>query len=331
MIRLAPYRMRVCGNGVIAALVALVCAAPQVGAQARAQVRAQVQAGTLVRPETTTVGQHFVATVQVRVPSGTSVTFPRKPDSAAHVDSAGAFARRDSTAGGFTYSTATYVLAAWDTGTQGVGLSAVTIVEPAGTKSVPLTGFQVYVRSVLPRDTALRKPKPFRPVVSIAAFDWMPWILAAIAAALLAAVLVAWRKWCERRSRGRTPYEVARSEFARIEASRLIDAGESDRHAVDMVRVMRVYLAAVVPAALRSATTHELAVALTHESLVPAHRVITILDETDRIKFAAQRSTSDRARDIGVEARSIVDSVHSALDARASEARASEAGQAKAA
>ncbi len=295
-----------------AVLIALACAA--------APARAQVQAGTLVRPETTTVGQHFVATVQVRVPTGTSVTFPGRPDSAAHVDSAGTYARRDSSAGGYTYATATYVLAAWDTGAQGLGLSGVTIVTPTGSRLVPLNGLQVYVRSVLPRDTTLRKPKPFRPLVPIAAFDWLPWVVAAIAAALLALVFVAWRKWRGRRLRGLTPYEAAQREFARIDETRLIDEGEPERYAVEMVRVMRMYLAAVIPAAMRSATTHELAVGLRNESLVPAHRLISALDETDRIKFAAQRSTADRAREIGVEARAIVETVHVALAARAAEA-----------
>ena len=302
---------------------ALAAAMAAVGAAAicsPSTLRGQIQAGTVVRPETTTVGQHFVAKVQVRVPSGTSVSFPGRPDSSAHVDSAGAYARRDSSAGGYTYATATYVLAAWDTGAQALGLSAVTIVTPSGSRIVPLNGFQVYVRSVLPRDTTLRKPKPFRPVAPIATFNWLPWLIAAIAAALLTLLLYAWRRWRQRSLRGLTPYDAAQREFARIEQERLIDAGEPERHAGEMVRVMRIYLAAVIPMARRSATTYELTRALPRESVVPSPDVIGLLDETDRIKFAAQRTTGERARKIGDGARAVVERVHHALQARDAEA-----------
>ena len=90
--------------------------------------RVDIQAGTAVRPETTTVGQHFIATIRVRVPVGYQIRFPARPDSAAQVDSAGPMVRTDSTAGGYTESTANYVLAAWDTGGQRLGRDSVTVV-----------------------------------------------------------------------------------------------------------------------------------------------------------------------------------------------------------
>ncbi|HEY7899198.1 MAG TPA: hypothetical protein VIC03_12370, partial [Gemmatimonadaceae bacterium] len=145
---------------------------------------AQVQLGTAVRPETTTVGQHFVATVRVRVPVGTEVKFPARPDSGVQVDSAGATVRTDSTAGGFTESTMNYVLAAWDTGAQRLGLDSVTVVADGTERIAALNGFSVYVRSVLPVDTALRKPKPFRPVVAGTVINWTPWLIAAAILAL---------------------------------------------------------------------------------------------------------------------------------------------------
>ncbi len=282
-----------------------------------ANAAAQVQAGTAVRPETTTVGQHFVATVVVKVPVGIRVNFPTRPDSAAHVDSAGPSVRRDSSAGGFTYATANYTLAAWDTGFQRIGLDTLTVVTSAGARLVPLNGFQVYVRSVLPRDTALRKPKPFRPVVPVPVFNWLPWLIGALIAAVVGVLIYAWRSWRERRARGLGPFQTAEQEFRRIESENLIAAGAPERHAVLMAGVMRVYLAAVVPPAMRSATTHELAIRLHSANAVPLQRVIAVLDETDRIKFARERSTADRARDIGAEARAIVASVNSALEAEA--------------
>lgn len=276
---------------------------------------AQLQVGTVVRPETTTVGQHFAATIRVRVPAAMQVRFPTRPDSSAHVDSAGAVARRDTTAGGFTESTVTYVLAAWDTGGQRLGLDSVTIVTPTGERVAALSGFHVYVRSVLPRDTALRQPKPFRPVVPVAAFNWLPWLIAAVGALLAAILIIIWRNWRRRVARGLTPLQLAERDFSRIESQRLIESGETERYAVEMVGVLRVYLAAVVPIAAQSATTHELAVTLRRAPVVPMQRLIDVLDTTDLIKFARERSTAERAREIGAEARRLVTETSAALDA----------------
>jgi hypothetical protein len=283
--------------------------------------RVQVQAGTAVRPETTTVGQHFVATIRVRVPVGYRVKFPARPDNGSQVDSAGPVARTDSTAGGFTESTANYVLAAWDTGAQRLGLDSVTVVTPTGDRLAALSGFQVYVRSVLPRDTALRKPKSFRPAIPVTPFNWLPWLIAAAIAMLAAILFVVWRNWRRRVAIGLTPLQLAERDFAGIESQRLLESGESERYAVEMVAVVRVYIASVVPAAAQSATTHELAAALLREQVIPLQRLVDVLDTTDLIKFARKRSTVERAREVGVEARRIVTEVAAMLDA-ASTARA---------
>lgn len=276
--------------------------------------RGQVQVGTAVRPETTTVGQHFVATIRVRVPVGTQLRFPARPDSSAQADSAGAVTRTDVTANGFTESTVNYVLAAWDTGAQRLGLDSVTVITPAGERLAALNGFQVYVRSVLPRDTSLRQPKPFRPVVAVTAFNWLPWLIAAAVVALATIMLLIWRNWRRRVARGLTPLQLAERDFARIESQRLIESGETERYAVEMVGVLRVYLANVVPAAAQSATTHELAVRLRHTAVMPVQRVIDLLGAADLIKFARERSTAQRAREIGAEARRIVVETSAALD-----------------
>ncbi|HSU97060.1 MAG TPA: hypothetical protein VLI40_07515, partial [Gemmatimonadaceae bacterium] len=186
-----------------------------------------VQVGTAVRPETTTVGQHFVATVRVRVPDGTRVIFPTRPDSGAHVDSAGATTRTESTAGGFTESTVNYVLAAWDTGGQSLGLDSIVVIGPSGQRTVALRNFAVHVRSVLPADTSLRKPKPYRPVVAVTPFNWIPWAIAAAAIALLGLLIWLWRRWRRRVARGLSPRQIAERDFARIDSQRLIESGES--------------------------------------------------------------------------------------------------------
>jgi hypothetical protein len=287
---------------------------------AQLQAQGQVQLGTVVRPETTTVGQHFVATIRVRVPAGTQVRFPARPDSSAQVDSAGAVARTDSTVGGFTQSTVSYVLAAWDTGAQRVGLDSVVVVTAGTERTAAINGFQVYVRSVLPRDTALRKPKPFRPVVAVAAFNWTPWLIAAALAILAALLLAVWRRWRRRRALGLTPLEIAERDFARIESQRLIESGESERYAIEMAAVMRGYLARVVPAAAQSATTHELALSLRHTTVVPLPQVLDVLDATDLIKFARERSSAERAREIVTASRGVVAQTAAAVAAAATAA-----------
>lgn len=286
----------------------------------------QVQLGTSVRPETTTVGQHFVATIRVRVPAGAEVRFPARPDSTAHVDSAGATVRTDTTVGGFTESTMNYVLAAWDTGAQRLGLDSVVIVADGAERLAALNGFNIHVRSVLPLDTALRKPKPFRPVIAGTAFNWLPWLIAAVVAALLAIIYFGWRRWRRNATRGLTPLQRAQREFARIDSERLVESGETERYAVEMVRVVRTYLASVVPVVSASNTTHELVVALKQNTVIPVQRLIGILDETDLMKFARERSTVERAVEIGAESRRIVGETAASLEtetiALASAARA---------
>lgn len=275
----------------------------------------RVQSGTLVRPETTTVGQHFVVTVRVRAPAGARLTFPARPDTAARVDSAAAAVRTDVTANGFTESTVNYVLAAWDTGAQRLGLDSVSVVTATGVQQLPLGGLEVYVRSVLPRDSALRQPKPFRPVVALSAFNWLPWLIAAAVAALVGMVAFAWRAIRRRRARGLTALQIAEREFTRIESERLVEAGQPERYAVEMVEVVRVYLARVLPSAARSTTTYEIAAALTRTTVVPVAALLSILRVTDLVKFARERITAQTALGIGAEARRIVAETASAIDA----------------
>jgi hypothetical protein len=115
--------------------------------------------------------------------------------------------------------------------------------------------------------------------------------------------------------RGLTPLQVAQREFARIDSQRLVESGETERYAVEMAGVVRGYLASVIPAFVRSATTREVATALDRTTTVPVGRLIAILDETDLIKFARGRSSVERAVAIGAESRLIVNETAAALDA----------------
>ena len=60
--------------------------AQQVEAQVQQQAQEPVQIGVGVRPDTVTVGEHFLMTVRVRAPKGAEIGFPVGPDSGAAVD-----------------------------------------------------------------------------------------------------------------------------------------------------------------------------------------------------------------------------------------------------
>lgn len=302
----------------VAAIAALAVAAPSlVHAQAsRASARsaaptttsvpADVQLGTAVQPETVTVGQHFTATIRVRVPSGGQLRFQARPDSAAAVDSAAPSVRTDTRAATYDESTVRYVLAAWDTGAQAIGIDDVVVSTSAGERIVPLSGLRVFVRSVLPADTTKRVPKPPRDAIAVSVFNWIPW---AIAAAILALVaLIAWIIWrWRRRARAPlSPYAWAQRELARI-AQTGWETSDPARYGVAVTDVLRGYLARSFPAARLSETTRGLDSSLASVRAVPRDRVIPLLDAIDLVKFAKRGMSADDARAAGTTVREIVE------------------------
>jgi hypothetical protein len=268
-----------------------------------------VQASVAVQPETVTVGQHFVATVRVRAPRGSTIEFPVGTGTPSTVDTAAATRRRDTTTADGVEATSAYVLAAWDTGTVTLGLGDVVIHTPAGDQRVSLSGTSVSVRSVLPADTALRVPKPPRPVIQVTPFNWLPWIIAAIVAALLGFAAWLWAWFRRRAQRPVTPLTWAEREFQRIEAMHLLDAGQGERHAILMTGVLRTYLDRRFATLGPSATTRELAGRLRTVSVVPYDRTVGVLERVDLLKFARQTVSRDQALAIGTESRALVQQI----------------------
>jgi hypothetical protein len=282
------------------------------------------QLGVKLTPDTVTVGQRFVAVFRVRAPNGATIEFPTKSDSAA---AASATATEligkpliqqipDSTG---TSMTAAYRLAAWDVGPQPLGLPDVVIRLNGKTGYVSLADRSVFVRSVLPEDSALRVPKPPRPAIVLAPFNWLPWIL--LAAALVAAGIL-WRVWVWYRNRKNAPvdpFTAAEREFERVIALKLVEGGEGERHAALMSDVMRDYLAARVPGVKRSHTSSEL-LAESGEIYPAARNLGELLWRTDLIKFAGLRVAPDEAEKLGASARAIVRSVEDFLVEREAEA-----------
>ena len=298
-----------------------VLSAQRTRASAPASSRApiDVQLGTAIQPETVTVGQHFTATVRVRVPSGATLRFQMHPDSGAAVDTAAATTRTDAHAATYDESTVRYVLAAWDTGAVPIGLDDVVVATSAGERMVPLTGLRVMVRSVLPADTTKRVPKPPRDRVGVTTFDWLPWLIALGVLALLA--LIAWIiwRWRQRARQPLTPYAWAQRELARIDATGWADA-EPVRYGVAVTDVLREYLVRSFPAARRSETTRELATSLASVTAVPRERTVALLEAIDLVKFAQRGMKPEDARATGATVREIL----VATERRLAEERAAE-------
>jgi hypothetical protein len=293
-------------------------------AQQSASTAFDVRLGVQVRPDTVTVGQRFIVVVRVAAPRGSIVRFPEALDSAAQsstlapqligrplIDSA-------VISGSLVHSGA-YRFTAWDIGAQALGLPAIAVEHNGRIGYVSLAAQRVFVRSVLPADTTLRKPKPARPPMQLPTIDWRPLIALLIALAIAALLWWAWRAWRRRRNRPLPPFQAAERDFARIEAMGLIAAGDADRHVALMTDVMRQYLAARVEAVLPSNTTAELL-----RGIAPiqhaAPDIVDLLGRADLVKFARGHVTGAEAAELGARARSIVRAVEDYFVAREREA-----------
>lgn len=292
---------------------------------AAAQERA-VSAGVSLSKDTVTIGEPFELRVRIRAPAGARIEFPENPDSTGTVQARDPRTVIATDSVEAVDQTATYRLAAWDVGIQPVRLGNVTVVTDqargAG-QPVSLARLQVFVRSVLPADSALRVPKPARPLWEVRPFPW--WILAALLAALAIGLGIWW--WMRRRRRPRPavvidPYVRAQREFTRLESMGLLDAGERTRFVALVVEVLRDYLAARFSDAGLALTSRELVAVMRHHPGVSAEHLARVLHEADLAKFAAFALSEDRARALARDARSIVEKEHAATQVPATEARA---------
>jgi len=272
-----------------------------------------VKAGVTIAPDSVRIGDPFHITVGVRAPVGASIEFPRVLDSTATVQSLDPVAVRTSADTAAVEQYAEYRVAAWDVGKQPIRLEDVLVRFNGATRRIPIAGYTVFVRSVLPKDSAQRVPKPPRALFEPGMFPW--WVWALIAAAIIGLIL--W--WMRRRRRKKPalaivvdPYERAEAEFQRIEALGLIDAGERGRYVALMIEVLRDYLSARYAEASLALTSTELERAVGHLPHVPQDRLMRVLTDADLIKFARRPVSGERARELGREARAIVGIEHRA-------------------
>jgi len=275
--------------------------------------RIPVKLGVRTIPDTVTVGQRFVVVLRVRAPAGASIQFPGEKDSAMAVSPTSTqiigkpVVQIDAGPAG-TNTTAAYRLAAWDTGAQSLSLGNIVVRVGGQTGYVSLGDRTVFVRSVLPADSALRIPRPPRDPITLVPFNWLPWLILPVVLLLAAIAWWLWRLYRRRRDATLHPYAEAQREFGRVEAMRLVDAGEGERHTALMADVMRKYLAARIPEIALSQTSSELIAASGSIHLV-ASGLGELLWDADLVKFARNRITPADALEIGQRARAIVQAI----------------------
>lgn len=285
----------------------------QVAAQSTAPPPFAVKAGVTVVPDTVRIGDPFRVTIGVSAPRGATIEFAKAFDSTGSVQSLDPVAVRPSPDTTATEQYGDYRVAAWDIGSQPIRVADVIVRYNGAERRIPITN-AVFVRSILPTDSAQRVPKPPRALFESTQFPW--WLWALIAAAVgITGLLIWW--WFRRRRRPRPPVIVdpfarAESEFQRIEALALLEAGERGRYVTLMIEVVRDYLAARYTEAALSLTSTELQRSVVSLPFVPQDRLTRLLTEADLIKFARRPVSSERARELGREARSIVTLEHQA-------------------
>ena len=296
--------VRACGM-----TVALLLAAAPMHAQ---QPDIPVQAGVTLERDTVTVGEVFRLIVRVRAPLGATINFPAAVDSLGPIQALDPpTVRSGADSVNAADRIATYRFAAWDIERRQIKLGDVVVQTDDGERRVTLQLPFVFVKSVLPADTALRVPKPARPLLEARApTPWWWWLLAALA---LVIALGAW--WWARRRRGADestgdPHADALAAFARIEALRLLEAGEPGRHAALMADVVRRYLSERIDAASLAHTSRELLEAVRSARTVSFDALHSLLDAVDPVKFGAAPISADRARAVGEEAKAIVREEH---------------------
>ena len=301
-------------------------------------VRAQpIRVGASRAPDTVRVGDPFHVLLRLAAPAGARVDFPTAADTAAPVEVIDGPRQRAATVpGGGTDLTADYTVVAWTTGAVPIALDSVTVRAGTAVQRVAMPPLGVFVRSVLPADSAQRTPKPPREPLPDLGLWWLRY--AAIALAVLALVsaliVIARRALARRRTRrvGDDAYARALAGFAALDRSGLITLGEGGRHVALAIDVLRDYLAARFPDAAGAwQTSAELTAALATRAEVPGAVLADVLAAGDLVKFAAAPIAAADATQVATDARGVVDRTEAAVRAREAEEEAAAAARARAA
>ncbi|HXD23590.1 MAG TPA: hypothetical protein VN613_09550 [Gemmatimonadaceae bacterium] len=295
----------------------LLCiAAAAAGAQARVDRAAMVTVSVV--PETVTVGQPFSVRIRVRAPKFATIRFPAVPDTADAIEAVDPRAIEDAGDDELIDRTAVYRLVAWDIGRRTPHFGNVTIDEGGAAQPYAVALPAVTVRSLLPSDSADRVPKDARAPVPPPGVLWEFLMLGALVLMLLG--------WYWRRRRAARalrippraePFVEASSSFDALDALGLPAAGESGRHVIASVDVVRGYLARRFPDVRESLTPHEVGAVLAESELpiLPA-RVTALLERESSLRFARAGISADEALALAKESRAIVTDIQQAYEAR---------------
>ena len=279
--------------------------------------RAALVTATVV-PETVTVGQPFSVRIRVRASKFATIRFPSVPDTADAIEAVDPRAIEDAGDDELIDRTAVYRLVAWDVGHRTPRFGNVTIEEGGAAQPYAVSLPAVTVRSLLPADSALRLPKTARDPVAPPGVLWKFLLLGALLLALLT-----WY-WFRRRARRALrlarraePFAEASSSFDALDALDLPAAGESGRHVIASVDVLRGYLARRFPEVRESLTPREVGAVLVESELpVLPDRVTALLERESSLRFARAGLTADEAVALGLESRAIVGDIQQAHEAR---------------
>jgi hypothetical protein len=265
--------------------------------------------GYRVSPDTVLIAQPFDLFIKVLAPKGVRFEFPLGPDTTTQNGIRPIELRGEKivTMLGDT-AVALYHLVAWEVGTRPLRFPDVRVTFEGQERRLSLGGASIFVRSVLPADSSLRIPKPARPLIVLPVINWLLWL--GLLAAAIAAVLLwwAWRRYRNRPRPPIDPYVRAQQEFARIEARRLLEDGQSEEYFAAMVDVAREYLVARIPGVRRSDTSFELLRAMKPRDGIEAE-LPRLLERADLVKFARAEIGREEAREAGLALGAVVDHV----------------------
>jgi hypothetical protein len=265
--------------------------------------------GYRVSPDTVLIAQPFDLFIKVLAPKGVRFEFPLGPDTTTQNGIRPIELRGEKivTMLGDT-AVALYHLVAWEVGTRPLRFPDVRVTFEGQERRLSLGGASIFVKSVLPADSSLRIPKPARPLIVLPVINWLLWL--GLLAAAIAAVLLwwAWRRYRNRPRPPVDPYVRAQQEFARIEARRLLEDGQSEEYFAAMVDVAREYLVARIPGVRRSDTSFELLRAMKPRDGIEAE-LPRLLERADLVKFARAEIGREEAREAGLALRAVVDHV----------------------
>lgn len=274
-----------------------------------------------VTPERPAVGEPITVELRVRAPRGTLVRFPVLPDTGSRIeplDPRSIAAAEGDPGSGDLEQVATYRLIAWDTGSVAPAFGDVTLERDGRVTRYPVPVGALRIRSLLPADTAARKPKPARGAVDAPTMPWR-WFVAAAVVALLS--FWGWRRFRRARealaSMDPGPFVRARAAFAHLRAMDLSSAGEPGRHALAHLQVLRRYMGERWPALPPALTARELEERLrgTEFPVLP-ERVVALAAAGEPVAYAAADLPSGAAERLALEATAVVEDLEKAWVAR---------------